>query len=156
LFALHLTDITLELGGNNAQLTVDNGNLDVYSFRSEERRVGKVGQGDRLDLTAEIGPVSGSTNDVSFLYKPWTRANWLFAGGPTSVATQITKVSGGATTVTVTGLGVLSVATFDVKRQLNVNGGDLFALHLTDITLDLGGANAQLTVDNGNLDVYSF
>src|SRR5262249_33253219 len=108
-------------------------------------------QGDSFDLTTVLGPVSVSTNDVSFLYNPSTRANWAFANGPASVATQITRVSGGATTVTVTGLGSLSVATFDLKRQLNVNGGDLFALHLTDITLELGGNNAQLTVDNYTL-----
>jgi len=58
--------------------------------------------------------------------------------------------------VTVTGLGSLHADTFSVKRKLGLDAsaaglgtGDLFTLHLTGISLNLGGGNATLTISNG-------
>src|SRR5262249_50594344 len=91
--------------------------------------------------------------------------NWAFAGGPASVAANFLQVRGGATSVSVTDLASISVATFSVTRQSGVTAtdsaggalsGSLFTVHLTGISAALGTDGATLTVSGGSLDSYSY
>src|SRR5207237_1128814 len=69
------------------------------------------------------------------------------------------------TSVTVTGLGSLSVATFAVTRQTGVAAtaassgavtGSRFTVSVTGVTVHLGTDGAQLDISGGSLDLYSF
>ena len=159
LFSLTLTGIALDLGGANATLHLSSGSLTVYSFVTSSASDLYVA-GSSLNVLATLGPASLSASSVSFLYNPSTVTDWSFAGGPASVTAQTLSVSGGTTTVTVSGLGSVGVAGFSIGRQLGVNGpggpGDLFTLTLTGITLTVGTTGASLTLTGGELDVFSF
>src|SRR2546428_313745 len=125
--------------------------------------------GSGFGLTAVLGPVSITTSGVAFQYNSGPAGdaitNWAFAGGPSSLAGDSVHVSGGSTSVTVTGLGSLSVATFAVTRQTGVSAtaatsgavtGSLFTVSVTGVTVHLGTDGAQLDVTGGSLDLYSF
>ena len=158
LFSLTLTGIVFHAGGANATLDLTSGNLTVYSWVGAENDLYVAGS--NLTLSATLGPLSGSSSSVSFLYNPSTVTDWSFAGGPASVTAQTFSVSGGPTSFSVTDLGSVGVDSFSVGRRIGINGpggsGDLFSLTLTGIALDLGGANATLHLSNGSLTVYSF
>src|SRR5260370_11364303 len=74
------------------------------------------------------------------------------------------QVNGGVSSLTVGGVGSVSVTSFTIRRQLAVNSGvaaglgtgDLFTVHLAGISLQAGGSNASLLLTGGTLDVYSF
>src|SRR5260370_160744 len=74
------------------------------------------------------------------------------------------QVNGGVSSLTVGGVGSVSVTSFTIRRQLAVNSGvaaglgtgDLFTVHLTGISLQAGGSSASLLLTGGTLDAYSF
>src|SRR5207244_381516 len=126
-------------------------------------------QGSGFGLTAVLGPVSISTSGVAFQYNSGPAgdaiSDWSFAGGPASLPADYVHVSGGSTSVTVTGLGSLSVSTFAVTRQTGVSAtaatsgavtGSLFSVSVTGVTGHLGTEGAQLDNRGGSPVLYSF
>ena len=161
LFWLTLTGITARLGGGSATLDVSGGQFDVRSFVAARANY-VYAAGWTFWLCAALGPVTGSTTGVSFLYNPSTVTDWSFAGITGRQVAQRFDVSGGWTDLGVTGLGSVHVSTFSIGRQLQITCsgsggvGDLYSLTLTGITAHLGGANATLDLTGGQLDVQSF
>src|SRR5205085_926079 len=150
LFSVSVTGVTVHLGTDGAQLDITGGSLDLYSFKTATL-AWLAAQGSGFGLTAVLGPVSISTSGVAFQYNSGPAGdaitNWAFAGGPSSLAADYVHVAGGSTSVTVTGLGSLSVSTFSVTRQTGVAAtaatsgavtGTLFAVSLTGVTVHLG------------------
>src|SRR5919197_294845 len=168
LFSVSVTGVTVHLGTDGAQLYITCGNLYLYSFKTATLSwLATTGSG--FGLTAVLGPVSISTSGVSFQYNSGPAGdaitNWAFAGGPSSLPADYVHVSGGSTSVTVTGLGSLSVSTFAVTRQTGVAAtaatsgavtGTLFSVSVTGVTVHLGADGAQLDITGGSLDLYSF
>src|SRR5439155_510196 len=113
-----------------------------------------------ITLGGAIGPVSVAASNVNFIYNPSTVTDWSAAGVTGTVTAGLFSLSGAAASVTVTGLGVISVDTFQISRKTAVtvggNTGSLFTIGLTGIALTISADAASLSVTGGSLTVASF
>ncbi|HEX3806145.1 MAG TPA: hypothetical protein VHV52_05115, partial [Gaiellaceae bacterium] len=169
LVALELDNVLINAGTDSAALMISGGPLDFYLFADGDTTwTAASGSGLHIDLTG--GPVTGSADGGTFLYNtksgPSTTQilSWSFARGPPSVPSQdYFDVHGGATSLTVSGLGSISVASFDIAATKGVTvaggapaAGDLFTFTLTTFSVQLGSGSASLTVGGASLSLYDF
>ncbi|HEV8461410.1 MAG TPA: hypothetical protein VGQ38_11945, partial [Gaiellaceae bacterium] len=166
LLALHLTGAGLQLGSGAASLTLTGGTLDFASLVSGSQ-TWVAASGSTLGLSLTLGPLTASGSGLAFLYNSGPAAHeindWTFAGITTSLADDLVKVSGSAA-VALTGLfASVSVADFSATREpgsaTDETGaavtGQLFAVHLGGIDLQLGTGSASVHLTGGSLDVAS-
>src|SRR4029079_8254655 len=101
----------------------------------------------------------------SFTYSPSTVTDWAFAGITGAQQAQYLNVHGGVTSLTVTGLGAISVQSFDITKKDGLSAADsnpapgsgsLFTFTLNTFSVELGSGAASLTVGGSSLTVAEF
>ena len=122
-------------------------------------------KGSGFALGLDAGSITLSDDDTSFLYNGEfgtatnSITNWNFARGPPpSLPADYFDLSAtGGVGVTVTGVGAITVGSFDITRELGVQvtppggsqvTGQLFTVSLDNISIQLGGSGASLTASS--------
>ena len=114
---------------------------------------------DVTGATATVNSATDSSGNPSSTHLDWSNV----PGSGLTIGSAVSdEVTGGTSTLTVTGLGTVSVSSFSLAAQSGVTGsgslgtGDLLSLTLGGPTLHAGGSAATLDLSGTTLDLRSF